>query len=85
MTSIGVVLDWFRSRRDLLCELRAARLRADQAYAALVVAHREVGMWQELARCSHPSEHRRLANRLHQAEVELAVERGEDPHKASLG
>lgn len=79
-----LLLDFFRSRLSLLNELRDQRLRADRACAAQLAAHREAAMWQELARCSHPSEHRRLAHRLHVALVELAVERGEDPHKASL-
>lgn len=79
-----MLLDWFRSRASLLAELRHSRLCQRQAYTALVVAHRESGMWQELASCNDPANHRRLAQQLHQAQVALAEARGEDPHEASL-
>lgn len=72
------------SKRDLARDrryLKAQLLAADIQCNAL---QKDLAMWQELARCHDPQEHRSLAHRLHIAQAELEVLRGEDPHQASL-
>ena len=78
------MIAWLRDHVALRRRYREEKSRRIGRDLQLLAVTNDLAMWQELARCHNPQEHRHLAHRLHVAEAELQVLRGEDPHQASL-